>query len=80
MKLTRRDLIKLGAGAGVASLSAGWTPLMAGETAITKTTIPSTGQQIPCVGIGTVKFRGDPGSGANAGLAGRRGHRHAERV
>jgi len=62
MKLTRRDLIKLGAGAGVASLSAAWSPLMAGEAAIIKTTIPSTGQQLPCVGIGTVKFRGDPGS------------------
>ena len=62
MKLTRRDLIKLGAGAGVASLSGAWNPLMASEAAIIRTTIPSSGQQIPSVGIGTVKFRGDPGS------------------
>ena len=64
MKLTRRDLIKLGAGASVASLSGGWGALMAGETSIIKATIPSTGQQIPCVGIGTVKFRGGAGSPA----------------
>jgi aryl-alcohol dehydrogenase-like predicted oxidoreductase len=62
MKLTRRDLMKLGAGAGVASMSGDWSTLLAATTPIIKTTIPSTGQQVPCVGIGTVKFRGDPGS------------------
>ena len=62
MKLTRRDLIKLGAGAGVASLSGAWSTLTAGEAAVNKATIPSSGQQVPCVGIGTVKFRGEPGS------------------
>jgi aryl-alcohol dehydrogenase-like predicted oxidoreductase len=64
MKLTRRDLIKLGAGAGVASLSGAWGALSAGEATVIKATIPSSGQQVPCVGIGTVKFRGDPGSAA----------------
>jgi len=64
MKLTRRDLIKLGAGAGVASVSGAWSALMADEPGIIKATIPSTGEQIPCVGIGTVKFRGGPGSPA----------------
>jgi aryl-alcohol dehydrogenase-like predicted oxidoreductase len=64
MRLTRRDLIKLGAGAGVASLSGAWSTLTAGEATVIKATIPSSGQQVPCVGIGTVKFRGDPGSAA----------------
>jgi aryl-alcohol dehydrogenase-like predicted oxidoreductase len=62
MKLTRRELMKLGAGAGVASMSGPWSTLLAATAPIIKTTIPSTGQQVPCVGIGTVKFRGDPGS------------------
>jgi aryl-alcohol dehydrogenase-like predicted oxidoreductase len=62
MKLTRRDLMKLGAGAGVASMSGPWSTLLAATTPVIRATIPSTGQQVPCVGIGTVKFRGDPGS------------------
>jgi len=57
MKLTRRDLIKLGAGVGVVSMSTGWSTLMAGEATIRKVSIPSTGQQIPCVGIGTNLFQ-----------------------
>ncbi len=59
MKLSRRNLLKLGAGAGVASLTTGWRPLMAGTSPMIETAIPSSGQQLPCVGIGTVKFRGD---------------------
>jgi len=69
MKLTRRDLIKLGAGAGVASLSGSWTALMAAESNIHMVTIPSSGQKIPCVGIGTNKFRGDLASAAMTPLA-----------
>jgi len=69
MKLTRRDLIKLGAGAGVASLSGSWTALMAGEPNIHRVTIPSSGQTIPCVGIGTVRFRGNVASADMARLA-----------
>ena len=62
MKLTRRDLIKLGAGAGAISLSSGWNTLLAANPSLITTTIPSTGQQVPAVGLGTVKFRGDPSS------------------
>lgn len=69
MKLTRRDLIKLGAGAGVASLSGSWTALMAAESDIHMATIPSSGQKIPCVGIGTNKFRGNVTSAAMTPLA-----------
>lgn len=64
MKMTRRELIRLGAGAGIASVAAGWGSLAAAGPAVRMTTIPSTGQQVPCVGIGTVNFRGDTASAA----------------
>ena len=69
MKLTRRKLIKLGAGAGVASLSAPWGALFAAETAVHMTTIPSSGQKIPSVGIGTNRYRGNVESDDMAQLA-----------
>ena len=62
MKLTRRDLIRLSAGAGALGLSTGWGTLMASEHAMLTTTIPSTGEKVPSIGLGTVKFRGDPSS------------------
>jgi aryl-alcohol dehydrogenase-like predicted oxidoreductase len=62
MKLTRRDLIKLSASAGAVSMTNGWSSLLAASPSIIKATIPSTGQQVPAVGIGTVKYRGDPSS------------------
>ena len=65
MKLTRREIIRLGAGAGVSALGA-WSPLLASQEltpgSLLKTTIPSSGQQVPAVGIGTVRFSGAPGS------------------
>ena len=69
MKLTRRNLIKLGAGAGVASLSAPWGALLAADTAVHMTTIPSSGEQIPSVGIGTNRYRGNVESDDMAQLA-----------
>ena len=68
MKLTRRNLIKLGAGTGVASFSGGWSSLMAAGPSTIMATIPSTGQQVPAVGIGTVSFHGDPSSAKIAPL------------
>jgi aryl-alcohol dehydrogenase-like predicted oxidoreductase len=62
MKVTRRQLIKLGAGAGVITLAGGAGGLIAGENPLLRVTIPSSGQQVPAVGIGTVKFRGSPGT------------------
>lgn len=62
MKLTRRDLVRLGAGAAALSLSGGWSALSAGTGGMIEATIPSSGRKLPAVGIGTVKFRGDPGS------------------
>ena len=63
MKMTRRDIIRLGAGAGVAAFG-GLSPLLASQEPMLKTGIPSSGQQVPAVGMGTVRFRGDPGSPA----------------
>jgi aryl-alcohol dehydrogenase-like predicted oxidoreductase len=68
LKLTRRELIRMGAGAGVAVASGGWGGLWADETGMIRTTIPSTGQQVPAVGLGTVDFRGDPASAQMATL------------
>lgn len=62
MKLTRRDLIKLSAGASAAGIASGWNPLALAGSPLIKTTIPSSGQKVPAVGLGTVRFRGDPSS------------------
>ena len=40
MKFTRRDLIKLGAGAGAVSITGGWSSLLAAGPSSIKTTIP----------------------------------------
>lgn len=70
MKLTRRELLKLGAGAGAAAvvgLRPAWAALPIGprrprSDLITKP-IPSSGEEIPVVGIGTAR-RYDVGSSA----------------
>ena len=63
MKLTRREIIHLGAGAGVVAFG-GLSPLLASQEPLLKTSIPSSGQQVPAVGMGTVRFGGNPGSPA----------------
>jgi len=63
MKMNRREIIRLGAGAGFAALG-GLSPLLARQEPMLKTSIPSSGQQVPAVGIGTVRFHGDPDSPA----------------
>lgn len=68
MKLTRRELVKLGAGATAAGLSGGWSALLADSKDRIEVTIPSSGRKVPAVGIGTVKFRGDTGSAAMDGF------------
>lgn len=62
MKLTRRELVRLGAGAAAFGLGGGWNVLAAETGKMIEVTIPSSGRKLPAVGIGTVKFRGDPGS------------------
>ena len=62
MKLTRRDLIRMGAtGAGLAA-AGGLSPLLADTTDLLEVTVPSSGVRVPAVGIGTVKFRGAVGT------------------
>jgi len=68
MKLSRREWIRMGAGACLAPLSGGWGVLRAADAPLILTTIPSTGQQVPAVGIGTVDFRGDTASTAMESL------------
>jgi len=62
MKLSRRELIRMGAGACLAPVAAKWSALEASDAPFIFTTIPSTGQQVPAVGIGTVDFRGNTAS------------------
>ena len=64
MKLSRRDLIKLGAGAGLTAAVGGLNPLLGqrSQQALQMKTIPSSGQQVPAIGIGCRNFRGAPGS------------------
>ena len=64
MKVTisRRNLIKWGTGAGLVAASGAWGPLMAGSSELIRTTIPSTGEQVPSIGIGTVDFRSKIGT------------------
>ncbi|MDT8320129.1 MAG: aldo/keto reductase [Xanthomonadales bacterium] len=66
MKLTRRNLIRFAAGSGVAAMAAPWA--LAGEETVQMTTIPSSGELLPAVGIGTVGFRGDPAAAELAPL------------
>lgn len=63
MTINRRDLIKGSAGAGLIA-AGGWGQLAAAQAPVAMTTIPSSGQQVPAVGIGTVGFRGKPGTSA----------------
>ncbi len=64
MNISRRNLIKLGAGLGLTAATGSWSHLLANQQSLIQTTIPSTGQQLPAIGIGTVNFRGEPGSSA----------------
>ena len=57
MTISRRDLLKLGSSAGLITAAGHWGPLLANTQPMIKTTIPSTGEQLPAVGIGTRDFR-----------------------
>ncbi|MGA9574046.1 MAG: aldo/keto reductase [Lysobacterales bacterium] len=59
MIISRRQLLRLSGSAGLLAAAGPFRPLLAQtETRIT-TTIPSTGEQLPAVGIGTRDFRSD---------------------
>lgn len=72
MKLTRRDWLGWSLGAGAAALSGGWRSLAAAGTGeagpLHLTAIPSSGEQLPAVGLGTVDFQGDPSKSDLAAL------------
>lgn len=66
MKFTRREWLGLGLGAGAAAVGGRWNLLSAGERPssgpLNMAVIPSTGEQVPAVGLGTVDFQGNPDS------------------
>ena len=59
MSFSRRKLLQLSAGAGLIAASGQWRPLLADTANRITTTIPSSGEQLPAVGIGTRDFRSD---------------------
>jgi len=66
MNITRRQWLRIGIGAAVAT--SGWRAFAALEGAregpMNMTVVPSTGERLPAVGIGTVSFQGDPSADA----------------
>jgi aryl-alcohol dehydrogenase-like predicted oxidoreductase len=62
MKLTRRELIGGAGGVAALSLGGGLGSLFAADAKTHHTTIPSTGQTVPSVGLGTNRYRGDVNS------------------
>jgi len=57
MTISRRKLLGLSAGTGVFAATGNWRPLQAHAGTRIMTTIPSTGEQLPAVGIGTRDYR-----------------------
>jgi len=59
MSISRRKLLKIGGGAGLLAAAGPWRSLLAQTGTMIMTTIPSSGEQLPAVGIGTREFRSD---------------------
>ena len=64
MKFTRREWLGLGLGAGAAVFGGRWNLSLAEEQTsggpLNMALIPSSGEQVPAVGLGTVDFQGNP--------------------
>lgn len=64
MRPTRREWLGWGLGAAAVGLSGGWRRLSAADPVqsapLNMTVIPSSGERVPAVGLGTVDFQGDP--------------------
>jgi aryl-alcohol dehydrogenase-like predicted oxidoreductase len=59
MIISRRQLLRLSTGAGLLVAAGRWRPLLANTGTSIMTTIPSSGEQLPAVGLGTRDFRSD---------------------
>ncbi len=59
MTISRRNLIKAGAAAGIVASMGAPGQGAADHHVVRTTTIPSSGQRVPAIGIGTVSFRDD---------------------
>jgi aryl-alcohol dehydrogenase-like predicted oxidoreductase len=59
MIISRRQLLRLSTGAGLLAAAGRWRPLLANTGTSIMTTIPSSGEQLPAVGLGTRDFRSD---------------------
>lgn len=57
MTITRRDILKLGAGAAAGAITATAPHATAQDTALVTRPIPSSGERLPVVGIGTNRYR-----------------------
>jgi aryl-alcohol dehydrogenase-like predicted oxidoreductase len=60
MELSRREMLQLGAGAGAATFL-GWRSAPGPLPDLIQRTIPSSGERVPVVGIGTRNYRAGPG-------------------
>ncbi len=67
MKLSRREVVKLGIGTG-ASLVLGWRPAFGQAPSLILRPIPSSGETVPAVGIGTRDYRVGPSTAERAPL------------
>ena len=56
MSITRRQALQLGFGSAVAAAGGNWSAVLA-QSGLNMATIPSSGQQLPCVGIGCRNYR-----------------------
>lgn len=59
MSISRRKLLRISGGAGLLAAAGPWRSLLAQTGPTIMTTIPSSGEQLPAVGIGTRDFRSD---------------------
>jgi len=62
MTITRRELLRLGAGTGLVAATGAWHPCLANTPTRIMTTIPSSGERLPAVGIGTRDYRSNASS------------------
>ena len=55
MKISRRDMLKISAGTGAAALLLNEFPAVAQERPLLMRAIPSSGEEVPAVGLGSAR-------------------------